>query len=136
MEPENIALLWSVMRFVKEKYPYELSGYVFLPDHLHLLLKPEPSISLSKIMGSIKWNFTMEFKKAQNISEPFHFWQRRFHDRVVRNADEFWTRLRYIHWNPVKHEYVAKPEMWPHSSVHFWRSVPSARKRMLATGYP
>jgi putative transposase len=28
--------------------------------------------------------------------------------------------LDYIHWNPIKHGYVKKPEDWPFSTFRAW----------------
>ncbi|WP_434784436.1 REP-associated tyrosine transposase [Sinisalibacter aestuarii] len=45
-------------------------------------------------------------------------WQRRFWERHVRNEEEMAACIRYCHFNPVKHGFVARPQDWPFSSVH------------------
>ncbi|NJN82591.1 MAG: hypothetical protein HC802_10190 [Caldilineaceae bacterium] len=49
------------------------------------------------------------------------FWQKRYWDHIIRNDADLETRLHYIHYNPVKHGYVLKPENWPYSSYEHWR---------------
>ena len=34
----------------------------------------------------------------------------------MRTEHDFWTRFNYIHYNPVKHGYVERPEDWEFSS--------------------
>ncbi len=45
------------------------------------------------------------------------FWIPRFDDEVIRNEKMFWTKLHYIHNNPVKAGIVIKPEMYKYSSA-------------------
>ena len=47
-------------------------------------------------------------------------WQKRFRDRLIRDEDEFKALLDYIHYNPVKHGYVAKPGEWEWSTFKNW----------------
>ena len=41
-------------------------------------------------------------------------WQRRFWEHEA----DFNPHIDYIHWNPVKHGYVAQVSHWPYSSFH------------------
>jgi hypothetical protein len=44
---------------------------------------------------------------------------------------DLWSRVNYIHRNPVKHGYVAAPEEWPHSSwPHFLDLDPQSAAAM------
>jgi len=36
----------------------------------------------------------------------------------MRDATDFNRHIDYIHWNPVKHKYVAQVSRWPYSSFH------------------
>ncbi len=45
------------------------------------------------------------------------FWQKRFDDQVVRDQRMFWTKLKYIHNNPVKAGIVSRPEDYIYSSA-------------------
>ena len=37
-------------------------------------------------------------------------------DRCLWTEGDFWSRINYIHRNPVKHGYAETPEQWAHSS--------------------
>ena len=48
------------------------------------------------------------------------FWQKEPFDRYIRNERHYYQALNYIHYNPVKHDYVESPYDWPWSSVHIY----------------
>ena len=37
---------------------------------------------------------------------------------MIRGEDDFARHMGNIHYNPVKHGYVARVADWPHSSFH------------------
>jgi putative transposase len=57
----------------------------------------------------------------REISHPVKLWQKRVWDHVVRNEAGFGRALDYIHYNPVKHGLVTRPEDWEYSSFAVWR---------------
>ena len=97
-------------------------AYVFLPDHFHLLLKPTDKSNFSDIMHSLKPNFTKAYKQAVGVAGSMRFWQKRFWDHVIRDEQDSQRHLDYVHYNPVKHGLVARPEDWSHSSFAHWKS--------------
>ncbi len=48
------------------------------------------------------------------------FWQKRYYDRNVRNAEEFTVKLRYLHRNPVKRGLVKEAGDWLWSSFRHY----------------
>ena len=40
-------------------------------------------------------------------------WQRRFREHFFDSEDDLESHINYIHFNPVKHEYVSRPVDWP-----------------------
>ena len=117
-EEANLVLLRSTMRKAKEHHPFRMHAYALLPDHLHLLIYVPESSNISKLMQSIQWNFTRNYKAAHGITTPVRLWQRGFWDHVIRDEDDFEGHLGYIHYNPVKHGYVSHPRDYPHTSFH------------------
>jgi putative transposase len=117
----HVELLRSTLRRVKALHPFSMLGYVFLPDHFHMLIKPTGDSSFSQIMHSLKPNFTKAYKEATGIRGPMKFWQKRFWEHTIRDEMDFERHLNYIHYNPVKHECVARPEDWAHSSFEVWK---------------
>ena len=119
---QYLNLLKEILRNVKELHPFTMVGYVFLPDHFHLIIHPTGESNFSKIMQSLKSNFTKEYKKMLGLSpsQSMRFWQKRFWDHGIRNDRDCENHLHYIHFNPVKHGFVHEPEGWPDSSYLHW----------------
>ena len=116
-----LELLLSTLRRVKELRPFAMLGYVFLPDHFHLLIRPIGDSNFSQIMHSLKPNFTKAYKQTIGFTGSLRFWQKRFWDHVIRDETDLQRHLDYIHYNPVKHGLVIKPEDWAHSSFLAWK---------------
>ncbi|RPH59407.1 MAG: transposase [Chloroflexi bacterium] len=121
-DPQAMLLLRETLRNVKVLHPFTMLGYVFLPDHFHIILQPTGDSNFSDIMHSLKPNFTKEYKKRLGLlpSQAMIFWQKRFWDHVIRDDRDFENHLHYIHNNPVKHGYVADARDWKDSSYIEW----------------
>jgi putative transposase len=117
----HLELLRQTLRQVRSTYPFSVLAYVFLPDHFHLLFRPHAPIIHSEVMRLLKLRFTYRYKAQLNIRGKMVFWQARYWDHMIRDEDDFQRHMDYIHYNPVKHDYVSKPEDWPHSSYGTWR---------------
>ena len=118
----NISLFWDTLQRVQRIHPFHLLAYVILPDHFHWLMRVDDETgNFSKVLHSVKRNFTLNFKRSHDIKDSFTLWQGRFWDHVVRDEDDLNHHVDYVHWNPVKHDYVCRPGDWPHSSFQHWQ---------------
>lgn len=113
---KNVSLLRTTMRAVKEHHPFQMRAYAFMPDHLHLLILLLATTEITKLMQSIKRNFTRNFKTEHGVNEPLKLWQRSFHDHVIRDERDYLNHIHYIHYNPVRHGYAKRPQDYPHTS--------------------
>ena len=121
-DPELIALLRLTLRTVKALHPYTMLGYVFLPDHFHMIIQPEGESNFSQIMHSLKTNYTKAYKTIKGLpsSQSMKFWQKRFWDHVIRDDQDMENHLHYIHYNPVKDGLTIDPRAWLDSSYVEW----------------
>jgi putative transposase len=115
-----VALLRSILHRAKVLYPFNMLAYIFLPDHLHLMIVPS-GCTHSQIMHSLKPNFTKAYKQERGITGSLVLWQRRYYDHVIRDDIDFQRHMDYIHFNPVAHGLASKPEAWQHSSFVYWQ---------------
>jgi putative transposase len=101
---------------VRQQYRLYVTGYVVMPEHVHLLLSEPPDEPLSKALQSLKQSVarTVTLRSA----EPF--WLERYYDFNVYTEAKRVEKLRYMHRNPVKRGLVAAPEDWPWSSFRHW----------------
>ena len=91
----------------KARYPFALFGYCLMSNHFHLLLKPAPGQSISRILQSLTVAHTWRHHRRQGTSG--HVWQGRFRSPVVQEGDHLFVVLRYIEANPVRAAMVADP---------------------------
>lgn len=115
-DERHMTLFKETLREVKEAYPFTMRAYAFLPDHFHLLIYVPSTTNISNLMKSVKWNFTLNYKKLNKIDAPVKLWQRGFWDHVIRDEADFINHFHYIHFNPVKHGLVHCPIEYAHTS--------------------
>ena len=90
----------QAMGQTQTRYPFRLYGYCLMPNHFHFLLKPEPGVSISRVIQSMTVAHTWRHhKRRQSIG---HVWQGRFKSPVIQDDEHFWTVLRYIEANPLR----------------------------------
>lgn len=76
-----------------------------MPDHLHLLITPGEEASIEKAIQMVKGGSAFKIRKALNYKFPV--WHEGYHDRWIRDLNEYQTRKHYIEQNPVKNRLVA-----------------------------
>ena len=119
--PYHVDMFFDKLRTVREHQPFQLLAYGFLPDHVHLLLRPTGEGTFSSIVGSAQRSYTFEYKDQYSIPGSLNLWQHRFWDHIIRDERDLHRHFDYIHWNAVKHGLVTRPEDWPYSSYGYWK---------------
>jgi len=125
------ASLRRAMAEVQALHPFKILGIVLLPDHCHCIWKmSENDDNFSVRWGMIKRRFTKAWltRGGQDMSVSLSrtkrgergVWQRRFWEHLIQDQQDFARHMDYIHYNPIKHEYVRCPHQWKHSSFHRW----------------
>jgi putative transposase len=115
--PANAALFLEALQHYRHEECYLLHDFVVMPDHIHLLLTPQ-GITLERAIGLIKGGF------SHRVASKLPVWQRGFTDHRIRDREDFLTRRRYIHQNPVLDGLVSCPSDYAFSSA--FRRPPSA----------
>ena len=78
---------------------YSLYAVQIMPNHVHLILKPNENYSLSRIMKGIK-GVTARLINIHRSSSGT-LWLDESFDRIIRNQREFDEKLKYMYENPV-----------------------------------
>lgn len=118
----------------RHKHDFGMWAYVFMPDHVHLLLYPHRNAySISTILRDIKeplaqrlvsywrkeapWHLD-RMKARQGRREIHRLWQAGGgYDRNLTDPDTIGRAIDYIEWNPVRRGYVKEPSEWIWSSA-------------------
>ncbi len=115
---------------------FKLYAWAIMPDHVHLLLRPELDVSdVSMILRTIKepsarailaqWRL-QNARILDRLVSPrgtTHFWERGGgYDRNIYSREEFVEKYAYIHSNPVRAGLVKHDADWAWSSAFADRS--------------
>ena len=122
---DNIDLLRTSVRIVKSQLPFEIDGWVVMPDHMHCIWTlPEYDKDFATRWRLIKTHFSRQLPKTERLSKTRlkkgerGIWQRRYWEHFIRDEKDFEIHMDYLHYNPVKHGYAKNVIEWPYSSFH------------------
>ncbi|MBB1344594.1 MULTISPECIES: REP-associated tyrosine transposase [Pseudoalteromonas] len=122
---EHIDLLRESIRVVKFQRPFYIDAWVVLPDHLHAVLTlPDNDTDYSGRWREIKKRFSKSLPKTEFLTQTRKrknergIWQRRFWEHTIRDDNDYWHHVNYVHFNPLKHGLVSRIVDWPYSSFH------------------
>lgn len=121
---------------VRGRYKFALIGYVFMPDHVHLLISEAPGAAPATVIQVFKQRVARELRGRKESGKesfssleigdiPRAFWQRRYYDFNIYSRDKLVEKLDYMHANPVKEGLVQHPKDWPWSSWAAYAGKPS-----------
>lgn len=99
----------------RRQYRFFVTGYVIMPEHVHLLIGEPGRATLAIALQALKQSVARRL-----IGNREHFWQTRYYDFNVWSQKKRIEKLRYIHRNPVTRGLVEKPEDWPWSSFRHY----------------
>jgi len=118
---ERMALLFiEVLRLYVAAKKFKVHDFVVMPDHVHLQLTLNESMSIEKAMQFIKGGFSYRAKKELGYQKEI--WQRGFSEVRILNRSSFLKHRNYIEQNPVEAGLVDSPEKYPYSSAHLkWK---------------
>lgn len=94
---------------------FKLLSWCIMPNHVHILIKPLPDVSLTPIMQSLKGFSAHQANKI--LQRKGAFWQRDYFDRYIRSEKHYFATINYIENNPVKAKLCEKPEDWVFGSA-------------------
>jgi putative transposase len=106
-------LFQTTLEKMRTRYGFVVSGYVLMPEHVHLLVNEPKLAPLAKAIQAIKLSVAVQAQQRP-------FWQARYYDFNVYAPEKREEKLHYMHWNPVRRGLVAKPEDWPYSSFRHY----------------
>ena len=121
----HIDSLREAVRRTRRERPFAIDAWVVLPEHMHCIVTlPEGDDDFSNRIKAIKIRFVRTLPATERRS-PVRaargeraIWQRRFWEHAIRGDADYARHMDYVHFNPVKHGYVAFTREWPHSTFH------------------
>lgn len=115
---EKKKLIRSALETSITKCGYLLKAWVILNNHFHILFKTTQGKLLPRFLAGITGKSAIELNKLDKCTGRKCWYQ--YWDRGIRDEGDFWVRVNYIHYNPVKHGYVIRMEDYRFSSYRFY----------------
>ncbi|MDD5731642.1 MAG: transposase [Patescibacteria group bacterium] len=132
---EYFEIMIDCLKYCRDKLGLLLYEYVFMTNHIHLIIQSKEGYKLSQIISSFK-QFTskrildelekdhrkyilkiIENSFSKKEGTQIQIWQRENYPEVLETEKFMDQKIDYIYNNPVKKGYVEKPEDWTYSSA-------------------
>ena len=123
----RFSILSNTLKFFQENKGLKIYGYVFMLNHIHLIIQSNDVIGF--VRDFKRWT-SRELKNNLIKYEPevlklfldndnnYNFWQDTNKPEIIENEKFFMQKFNYIFNNPVRKDYVEKPEYWKWSSAN------------------
>ena len=120
-------ILGKALMYCKERKGLKIYAYVFMLNHIHLLISSEDTIGFVR---DFKRHTTRELLNNMLSTEPnalklfetetggHEFWARTNMPKAVESEFFLLQKIEYIQNNPVRKGYVKRPEYWIWSSAN------------------
>lgn len=122
---------WQVLadslRYCQEEKGLELNGYVFMLNHIHLIVT---SPDVAGFLRDFKRFTSKKLKENLEATEPsvlglfvdgegsYQLWMDTNAPKKIENPPFYVQKLKYVHENPERKGYVARAEHWVWSSAN------------------
>ncbi|MEM7811424.1 MAG: transposase [Planctomycetota bacterium] len=127
-------LLGEALTRACDQHRWHLHAFVFMPEHVHLLLSPDAGAGrvpalLSAIKRPMSYRVKISLPPESSLRrrltirqrpgvKTFRFWQEGGgYDRNITEAGTFRAAVDYIHENPVRRGLCVRPIDWRWSSA-------------------
>ena len=89
-----------------------------MPDHAHLVVSILPDNNehelIGKLLASVKGHSARELNKLRNRKGIV--WLHESYDRIIRNENEYWEKMKYIYENAMKRGLVEDGRLY----IGYW----------------
>jgi putative transposase len=140
---EYVEALLNNLKYCQENKGLEIFAWVIMSNHCHLIIRAKNQ-NLSDIIRDFK-KFTSKsiyklisennkesrkswLLKVLHIDNRIWFWEEGYHGEEIYSKAFYDTKVKYIHFNPVRAGFVEKEEEYLYSSAS---QIYGLRKGML-----
>ncbi|MCR4291287.1 MAG: hypothetical protein NUV76_00255 [Candidatus Kuenenia sp.] len=120
-------ILADSLKYCQKHKGLKLYVYVFMLNHIHLIASSPDMIAFVR---DFKKFTSKEMQKNIIATEPnvlklfemkngrFEFWENTNMPKIIKGEHYLAQKIKYIHANPVRKQYVKNPEDWVWSSAN------------------
>jgi putative transposase len=118
-----------------ERYEVSLLSFQLMPNHWHLVLRPNRDGAMSDFLRWVTATHTMRYHAHYHTSGQGHVYQGRFKSFPIQDDEHFLTVCRYVERNALRAGLVKRAEYWRWSSLSRWLERPEPEPKLL-TAWP
>ena len=107
----------ETLREVTARYAVAIHAYCLMTNHVHLLLAPQDSTGLAKVMKPLGGRHTRHHNWLEGRTGTL--WESRYRSSLVDRDEYLMACCRYIELNPVRGGIVADPADYTWSSCRY-----------------
>jgi putative transposase len=111
---EDYVFYLACLREACDQHGSAVHAYVFMTNHVHLLLTPDTSSSIAKVMQSVGRRYVQYVNYTYRRTGTL--WEGRYKATLIDSEHYLLICSRYIELNPVRAGMVAHPGDYPWSS--------------------
>ena len=138
---QTVRWLIEALARAREALDFALWGYVVMPEHVHLLIRPrQQQYRVSAMLTKVKWPVARLVIRWAKQNDPqlllllrtrargglpaYRFWEAGGgYDRNMTSLSAARAAVEYMHANPVRRGLVTDPREWPWSSARWYAGV-------------
>jgi putative transposase len=119
-------ILADSLKYCQKNKGVKIYAYVFMINHLHLIASGNDMIGFvrdfkrhtSKEMQNNIIATELGVLKLFDLGNgKYEFWSRTNMPKMIESEEYIMQKINYVHANPVRRQYVKKPEDWMWSSA-------------------
>src|SRR5271163_2764361 len=98
----------------------DLLAFCLMPNHWHLVVKPNQDGELSRFVGWLTLTHTQRWHAHRHSAGTGHVYQGRFKSFPIQDDTHFLTVCRYVERNALRANLAARAEEWRWGSLWHW----------------
>ncbi len=126
----DYAAFEKILAQASARFAMPVLSYAIMPNHWHLVVKPEHDGTLSKYLQWLTVTHVRRWHSHHHTAGTGPIYQGRFKSFPVQEDDHFLTVCRYVERNALRTNLVTRAEDWRWSSL--WQGVQQTQPPWLA----
>jgi putative transposase len=122
----------QLLEMAHEREPLDLFTYCIMPNHWHLVVRPNTDKQLSSFIHWLSGTHAKRWQVGHNALGSGHVYQARFKSCPVQTDAHFLTVCRYVERNPLTAGLVNRAEEWRWGSLWHRHRVGGRAQRLLS----
>ena len=115
------------------RYPVQLFSFCLMPNHWHLVLRPQKDGAMGRLLGWVTATHTLRYHAHNHTAGTGHLYQGSFKSFPVQDDPHFFCLSRYVERNAKSAGLCRRAEDWKWGSLHRWTAKVDRDPKLLST---